>query len=65
MFVYVNNAGEIMERSTWLSAAKFTTVSGFSSQNTLSTAAVSVISALTNLNLGESIIGFNVLIFPA
>ena len=35
IFVRRNTSGSSIERSTWLSAAKFTTMSGFSSSNNL------------------------------
>jgi hypothetical protein len=65
IFVLRNRHGFSILLSTWLSAAKFTTMSGCSSSKRLYTALRSQISALTNLNRGLSITEARVEKFPA
>ena len=57
--------GFSIERSTWLSAAKLTTISGCSSSNSFSTASLLVMLSFTNLKFGLSITGASVDMFPA
>ncbi len=48
MLVWMNGSAELIERSTWLSAARCITASGLCSSNTARTAARSATSAFTN-----------------
>ena len=65
IFVSRKMLGFSIERSTWLSAAKFTTISGCSSSKSFSTAALSVMLSFTNLKFGLSITGASVERLPA
>ena len=65
MFVCRKMPGSSMERSTWLSAAKFTTMSGCSSSKRRFTASRSQMSAFTKRKFGLSITGASVERLPA
>ena len=58
-------SGSSIERSTWLSAAKLITASGFSSSKRRNTPSLSQISSLTKRKFGLSHTLFSVLRFPA
>ena len=65
MLVSRKTWGFSMERSTWLSAAKFTTIWGCSSSNRRYTASRSVMLSLTKRKFGLSMTGFKVDRLPA